>query len=704
MLDHLPPAPADLQYIHRKIKNSQYTTTGLFEKGAALTKNNCKAAPVFFFDFDLVDWMSYETETPREATKRAILASDNATLSKTMAPFIDAALSALREIVGQDPTTIVNSGHGIHAYYWLIDPPSVDAVQAAQKQIVTTINKSAGFDFADPKVINPGERLSRPPGSINPKGAQPRRVVLLHRDPSALLPFPDAPAKDNNTTATITDWDAITLQNPPGVSLADFSRDLAPDQKKRCQCPFHNGNTPDNAFVRLDSRGVPFLRCTSENTTYRPNLWAPHADPDVAASLTNNKGKPVPSLRNTKRIMDADPLFPRIFWDLRLREIHTPGAPAGGPFRSPGALEDISALRIKSWIAHRYNVEIRKETIWEALQIVADNNPRNLLTEYLDAAGDAPPGDDSLLDDWLIVAAGAEDTPLNRAYSRRFMISAVARAYMPGSRVDTVLTLTGRQGAGKSSLFQSLTPRGFFADSHLDLANKDSYQQLARAWLYEISELGSFTKRQHETIKAWVSSRYDNYREPYGRTTITRPRQTVLVATTNDATPLTDGTGSRRFWVVAVDPWIDTEWVKENAATLWGAAVRAFRNGDQWWLTKEEEAQRETAAGAYETEHPLTAPTRKALGVLPPVFSVADVLDRMGAKPTERQRLQRGIVAALSEIGAARLKRTRWNGIRGRYWIAPGEVVPDGLQYENAEEKAKHKKTRIYRLDQAVGE
>jgi putative DNA primase/helicase len=60
------------------------------------------------------------------------------------------------------------------------------------------------------------------------------------------------------------------------------------------------------------------------------------------------------------------------------------------------------------------------------------------------------------LDTLLIDYLRADDTSMVRTYTRKWAISAVARAYDWGCKVDTMLILKGLQGAGKSTFFKPL--------------------------------------------------------------------------------------------------------------------------------------------------------------------------------------------------------------------------------------------------------
>ena len=260
-----------------------------------------------------------------------------------------------------------------------------------------------------------------------------------------------------------------------------------------------------------------------------------------------------------------------------------------------------------------------------------------------------------------------------------------------------MLTIIGPQGAGKSSLFQKITPPGYFSDTHLDLSSKDSYQQLSRAWVYEISELSSFTRREHEQIKAWISSKEDTYRPPYSRLPITRPRHTVLVATSNDDSPLTDLTGSRRYWVVSCGNQLVTPQVLEdNLEALWGAAVRAYQAGEIWYLTQEEEGLRRARAEHYRPESPYLEPVAKVLhNWSKDTITVSAICESLNIPAQSRYITHKQLPSVLRDLGAARLTRRRVDGKKVTEYLLPGERLPMGATYDTPEEEERHSRASL---------
>jgi predicted P-loop ATPase len=90
-----------------------------------------------------------------------------------------------------------------------------------------------------------------------------------------------------------------------------------------------------------------------------------------------------------------------------------------------------------------------------------------------------------------------------------------------------------------------------------------------------------------EKTKAFISRSTDRFRPPYGRHVIEVPRQSIFIGTTNDDNWNKDATGARRFNPIQCKG-IDLAAIKRDRDQLWAEAVRAYRNGVQWWLTPDE--------------------------------------------------------------------------------------------------------------------
>lgn len=291
---------------------------------------------------------------------------------------------------------------------------------------------------------------------------------------------------------------------------------------------------------------------------------------------------------------------------------------------------------------------------------------------------------------WLTTYVGVEDTTYVRAVAKKFLISAVARAYKPGAKVDTVLILEGAQGARKSTVFAVLGGT-WFTDTPLQMGDKDSRMLAASKWIVELAELASLSSRDTETIKAFLSSRQDDFRPPYGRAMESFPRRCVFGGTTNEVEYLQDRK-NRRFWAVTVGD-IDIHELDRDRDQLWAEAVEAFKAGEQWWLTPDEELLADEVISKRRTEDPwvnmiLDWVRRQNMpspgvqpGVMRTMWTLAEIARGVfDLDPKDMQRYSKSVCRALREAGFTNhggTRRTR-DGERGVYWSKEGEVLHEG--------------------------
>ena len=297
-----------------------------------------------------------------------------------------------------------------------------------------------------------------------------------------------------------------------------------------------------------------------------------------------------------------------------------------------------------------------KDKIFDGLNVVAMSRKFHPVRDYLEGcAWDGVPRVDRLLVDYL----GAEDTPYTRAVTRKALVAAVARIFRPGVKFDYMLTLRGRQGLGKSTIFAKLGGP-WFSDSFSTMQGKEAYEQVQGVWLMEIGELAGMRKAEAETIKLYISKQVDRFRPAYGRRLQEFPRQCIFIGTTNEEQFLRDTTGNRRFWVVdtpnepTLDIWSDL--TPEAVRLIWAEAVALYKKGEPLFLPANLEAVARSVQEAYEEENPKAGIVAQYLErLLPATWSSMDLYARrMWLEGSEQGTVERSTVCTL-EIWAEAL-------------------------------------------------
>lgn len=211
------------------------------------------------------------------------------------------------------------------------------------------------------------------------------------------------------------------------------------------------------------------------------------------------------------------------------------------------AINDTDDANIRVYLERKYAIT-GKDKIFDAVNVVCHQNGFHPVKEYLESlTWDGV----SRIDDLFIDYFGVEPSEYIRAVSRKTLTAAVARIYEPGCKFDTMLTIYGPQGCGKSSFFEKLS-KGWFTDSLKDIRNKDALEGLQGVWIVEMAEMTAMKKADSEAIKSFLSGTTDRFRMAYGRRTKNYPRSCIFVGTTNEMDFLRDKTGNRRFWIVDI--------------------------------------------------------------------------------------------------------------------------------------------------------
>jgi predicted P-loop ATPase len=386
--------------------------------------------------------------------------------------------------------------------------------------------------------------------------------------------------------------------------------------------------------------------------------------------ITNTKGTPKRGYANTE-------VFVRLFPDYRNRwSLNTM---SGEAYFDGAPVKETFIHEIRSHIDRRLGFTPPVSDIAAAIKSAADLRSFHPVRQYLDSVDwDGRPRLALIASEYL----GA-DTDLHAQMVRRWMIGAVARAMSPGCQLDTALMLFGKQGFFKSTFFRILGGQ-WHSDSAIDINNKDAYQQIHHAWIYEFSELENVvTGRAESRLKAFMTSTWDLFRAPYAATPTNKPRSVAFAGTTNRQEILTDDTGSRRFWIVPVAHPIDREALVHARDQLWAEARAAYDAGEPWWFDSKLEDEREKANSEFDQDDPWTQAV--AAFVESPLITditIADALTHaLDMEPARQDRsAQVRVARVLKTMGWQRRQRRTKVGREWRY-VRPVTESPSNTEH-----------------------
>lgn len=303
----------------------------------------------------------------------------------------------------------------------------------------------------------------------------------------------------------------------------------------------------------------------------------------------DRNGKAVPTADNLRLILDLDPGLAGVVGHDMFA--HRLTLRRDLPWRKVSRAEpywiDDDDAGLRAYIETQHGI-VAVGKIADALSGAARRNAFHPVRDYLEGLSwDGTARLDTLLVDYL----GAEDTPYVRAVTRKALVAAVTRIYVPGAKFDHMIVTTGAQGIGKSTIPARLAGN-WFKDSLEDVRGKDAYEALSGCWIMEMGEMTATKKAEVEAVKQFVSSTEDNFRAAYARRSEHRPRQIIFWGTSNDHDFLRDRTGNRRFWPVPVTgrgahrPW---DLTPETVGQVWAEAKHLFEAGERLVLSVEEE-------------------------------------------------------------------------------------------------------------------
>ncbi|UJB70332.1 hypothetical protein HRE53_04230 [Acaryochloris sp. 'Moss Beach'] len=286
---------------------------------------------------------------------------------------------------------------------------------------------------------------------------------------------------------------------------------------------------------------------------------------------------------------------------IKLNEVKKCTELDGKPF-SPDSVRNLLLIE------HSLKLKSPKDSLIDIVQFIGEGHSYNPIQDYLTSVYEKYKNQPELLQEVGSTLAstylGSTD-PTADMLLKKTLISAVARAFEPGSKVDTTTILVGDQGIRKSTFWKTLASPEYFCDDFSDPSNKDHILKLHTNWIIEWSELDGMRKKEVNHLKAFMATSKDLIRAPYARSAEEMKRPSILVGTTNESEFLSDATGNRRWWIINCGSTpIPIETVENNRDLIWAAAMHYYFNRENWWLTSDQELAIEADRRQYQKLDP----------------------------------------------------------------------------------------------------
>ena len=305
----------------------------------------------------------------------------------------------------------------------------------------------------------------------------------------------------------------------------------------------------------------------------------------------NDKGKILPTIANCMIVLENDPQLKGRFGYNEVAYTKTIETPVPwDDAQCTRQLADVDYSQFAAYLEVNYGISCKEKAI-DAIANICSANRYNPITEWLN--GLVWDGQ-SRIRGLLPLFLGCDETDYNTAVITLFMRGAIARAFNPGTKFDTMIVLVGKQGIGKSTFLRRLSHKNeWFNDNFNTIEGDAAVEKLRGMWILEMAELLATKKSQEiEAIKSFLSSQVDTIRPKYARETEQRPRICVFAGTTNDMNFLSDPTGNRRFLPISCNATerqeiLFDESCQEFFDQCWAEVFHDWKNGNNSLVLEE---------------------------------------------------------------------------------------------------------------------
>jgi predicted P-loop ATPase len=244
-------------------------------------------------------------------------------------------------------------------------------------------------------------------------------------------------------------------------------------------------------------------------------------------------------------------------------------------------LDKAARNRISIWLWQIYKLKPSEGDLKMILTDLAQHERYHPVRDYFaKLVWDGKPR----FDTWLHDYGGAEQTPFLSRVGAITLIAAVRRIRQPGCKFDEMPVLeTPTQGTNKTSAWKvlAINDEWYVNDLPLTSDTRKVLEQSQGKLIIEAAELVGMSGniKVINRIKGFMDRGFDTARWAYGDDVSERPRQFILVGSTNETEWLFDKTGNRRFWPISVKRF-NIEELKKDRDQLWAEAAHREAQGE----------------------------------------------------------------------------------------------------------------------------
>ena len=566
-----------------------------------------------------------------------------------------AATVQFSKAVGLTPSFIVSSGQGLHIYYALTETVTPDAWEPVAKALALLCVQHKFL--ADPSVTEDTARVLRPIGSLHSEG----RVVSLMKSTGVVYDLAALGVKLGASIApkrkydlSVNDEVLTTFQGPPSSALKIAQHcpalreivDVAgavPEPQWRAMLGLVKRTVEERGIAHEWSVGSEdydegVVDAKFDAWTTGPTTCTEFAKHTNACGTCPHKGRikspivlgrtPVAEqtpvtietlkteLPDWKKTADGTKVRPqdtsanvaaiarirgiRIVYNVMARqtEITIPGLKTERDDYDNAALTELGDVCVR--------VGLTRRGIKELADAVAGTKPYHPVLDWIHSkVWDQVPRCARLHE--TLELQDDRHTTMRAALVDAWCLQAIGALVQPdGIAAQGILVLNGLQDTQKTRWVANLTPipNAVRTGLHLNPLDKDSVFQASSAWVVELGELDTTTRRAEvSALKAFITRSEDILRRPYAQVDNTYRRRTVFVGTVNGTGFLADDTGDRRFWVIAVKRCHLL--AAEEMQQIWAEYLVRYERGDRWYLDEGTKAALCEANAAHRVIDPL---------------------------------------------------------------------------------------------------